>query len=485
MFEEEFYPTPESIIEKMIEPYLARTIVFPKKSILEPSAGKGDIVDYISKRCNANQSKMYCIEQNGELQYILQSKNYKVIHNDFLTYSGNYYFDLIAMNPPFSNGDEHLLKAWDILKSGDIVCLLNAETIKNPFTKKRALLKSIIEKNGSVEYLGNCFSDAERKTDVEVALVRLKKESSESDSMFSGFGSNNKDKTDFNETTLENQVARQDVIENTVICYQNVLEAMKDAIKAVSKLKFYLDPFVQYDWLQDSVIKILTDSRKDKQILFNDAIDEIKGLAWNHVFLKTKFQQFMTSRIKDDFHKFASTQGAMEFNAENIESMFDMLFMNRGKILEDCVTDVFDYMTKYDKKNKIHWEGWKTNDAYKVNRKVIFPYAISFDDRFGGYSHFSLSYRSSSFSLHDIDKVMCFISGKKIDNIQTIQDSLSDSFKRARNVYKNSAFDNTAESTFFKMRYFKKGTLHLEFKDADLWERFNITAAKGKNWLPE
>jgi hypothetical protein len=52
-------------------------------------------------------------------------------------------------------------------------------------------------------------------------------------------------------------------------------------------------------------------------------------------------------------------------------------------------------------------------------------------------------------------------------------------------VYKNSAFDNTAESTFFKMRYFKKGTLHLEFKDADLWERFNITAAKGKNWLPE
>ena len=35
------------------------------------------------------------------------------------------------------------------------------------------------------------------------------------------------------------------------------------------------------------------------------------------------------------------------------------------------------------------------------------------------------------------------------------------------------------------MRSFKKGTLHMYFTDKGLWERFNLTAARGKNWLPD
>lgn len=35
------------------------------------------------------------------------------------------------------------------------------------------------------------------------------------------------------------------------------------------------------------------------------------------------------------------------------------------------------------------------------------------------------------------------------------------------------------------MRCYKKGTLHMHFKDKELWERFNLTAARGKNWLPD
>ncbi|MFH1320601.1 MAG: hypothetical protein ABII90_08110, partial [Bacteroidota bacterium] len=35
------------------------------------------------------------------------------------------------------------------------------------------------------------------------------------------------------------------------------------------------------------------------------------------------------------------------------------------------------------------------------------------------------------------------------------------------------------------MKFWKKGTLHMTFKDEKVWEQFNIMAAKGKNWLPE
>ena len=37
------------------------------------------------------------------------------------------------------------------------------------------------------------------------------------------------------------------------------------------------------------------------------------------------------------------------------------------------------------------------------------------------------------------------------------------------------------ESAFFRVKAFKKGTIHLEFKDEALWAKFNLTVNKGKN----
>ena len=44
MFNSEFYPTPAEVIEIMLQ---GETI--ENKTILEPSAGKGDIVDYLNE----------------------------------------------------------------------------------------------------------------------------------------------------------------------------------------------------------------------------------------------------------------------------------------------------------------------------------------------------------------------------------------------------------------------------------------------------
>lgn len=87
------------------------------------------------------------------------------------------FWDLIIMNPPFDKGAEHLLHAIELARNTNIVCLLNAETIENPCTKNRLLLKTYIEEqNGSIEFLEQEFSSAERKTNVRTALVRLRME---------------------------------------------------------------------------------------------------------------------------------------------------------------------------------------------------------------------------------------------------------------------------------------------------------------------
>ena len=114
---EEFYPTPKSLLEK-----ITVGVDWGKvNSVLEPSAGKGDIADYIMEKRQSrfyNETDIDCVEIDPDLQCVLKGKKYRVVHDDFLTFNTYKKYDLIFMNPPFSNGATHLLKALDMQKSG-------------------------------------------------------------------------------------------------------------------------------------------------------------------------------------------------------------------------------------------------------------------------------------------------------------------------------------------------------------------------------
>ena len=213
---DEFYPTPPELAAKMIN---HEFIKGKFETILEPSAGKGDLIDFFllakdylneggycraiydkdfsmpyetvidgvinrfvlpdfkkGKRSEKYNEKVDCIEADSNLCAVLRSKEYRVYNDDFLVWDDDKHYDLIIMNPPFSNGDEHLLKAISIAeKTGSkIICLLNAETIKNPYSNKRKLLVNTLEKyNAEIKYVQDAFKNAERKTGVEVAIVRV------------------------------------------------------------------------------------------------------------------------------------------------------------------------------------------------------------------------------------------------------------------------------------------------------------------------
>jgi hypothetical protein len=182
-FDPEFFPTPENIGRKLLAKISGDAVNF-----LEPHAGWGDLARLIKDpQAEKNTSwwdptakrKLDVIESNPDLLAILYDKGYNVVGFDWLEYSGVCFYDAIVMNPPFSNGATHLLKAWDYLYHGEISCLLNAETIRNPYTEERKRLLSIIEQHGNVEDLGACFANARRKTDADCVLVYLKKEAKE------------------------------------------------------------------------------------------------------------------------------------------------------------------------------------------------------------------------------------------------------------------------------------------------------------------
>lgn len=113
-----YFPTPKTIVQQMID--LAD--IQDGESILEPSAGNGNILDGI-KQYSQDYSLnviLEAIEYNYTLSEILEMKQYKVVSNDFTEFRPFNKYDKIIMNPPFEKNQDvdHVLKAYECLKDG-------------------------------------------------------------------------------------------------------------------------------------------------------------------------------------------------------------------------------------------------------------------------------------------------------------------------------------------------------------------------------
>ncbi len=473
MFDKDFYPTPNEVIKKMLEPYMTDSWEYVNEkynNILEPSAWKWNIVDYLKEKAwHYSKNNVYVLENNFELKEILKTKNVRFLGNDFLKYNDDINFDLIIMNPPFSNWVDHLLKAWDIIQNWEIVCLLNSETYNNANTKKRALLKSIVDENWTTEELWDCFSSAERKTNVNVIMVRLSKETkSKFDFDYDKFSKERK--IDLDEEYIEKWIENKDVLKNITRQYKETKELFIETLNHINKLALYTKTLTwnEYFKIEDYLLGYWWPNER-----YNNYMWELKLQTWNRLIDKIWIRKHMTNDLSSNFNKFIQEQWDVELNEENIKELLWMLLLNKWNILENTIPEVFDLFTKYYKENRSYVEGWKTNDRFKVNKKIILPNYVDYKDRYSSNNGFSLSYNRR---YQDIDKVMCYITWKDMKDIITVEDALKADFAVWRKL---------TESTFFNLRYYKKWTLHMQFKDDFLWQEFNMRSCAGKNWLPE
>ncbi len=455
MFDKTFYPTPDRVIWKMLE-----GLDLTGKKVLDPSAGLGHILDKVKSINSYSYSRSattYAIEINPERRAVLIEKGHKVIDTDFLTYSGEQYFHYILANPPFDDGASHLLKMWEISKGALIRCLLNAETVENAFSQERKELKSIIERFGKVDDLGQAFKTAERPTNVHVILVTLqdtrKKEYFRLNFDPATIGGDRFEVEDLTPSEL----APAYIFDNYEARHKAALEAFKELLLARQKVEYYLNPLLSDGFKSsDEVIEEAIKKHSPDQS-YDEFLQLSTKLSWDTIFRKTKLADLTTQKTREKIEKVQATQGNMSFTAKNMEELFTILAGNKEHIIIECVLEVFDLLTKYHHENREHVEGWKTNSSYGVGKRFILPYIGSTE-----WGSRPIDYRHSQ-TLDDIEKALCFLSGKKIETILQIRD-----------VYEEKAnYGERMESEFFYTRLYKKGTMHFEWKDEALRQDFN------------
>jgi 16S rRNA A1518/A1519 N6-dimethyltransferase RsmA/KsgA/DIM1 with predicted DNA glycosylase/AP lyase activity len=537
----EFYPTPEKLVQKM----LGKVKWEPVQTILEPSAGKGDIVrgiamtpmrDYQQDRLDVD-----CIEIDQNLRAILKysfseeakreilgkkaaliktrasyekkqwdtgrytyydeatrtdkpfpdreqfqleqydrqlngfiKKGIHVVHDDFLTYTPYKHYDLIVMNPPFSCGARHLLKAIEMQQSGgQIVCLLNAETLRNPYTAERKRLAALLEQYGAeIEYIEDAFTDAERRAVVDTALISIQIPFSadEGRSLFDQIARAKQYSDPDPEEHMEIEVT--DMIQMIVNRYRTEIEAGLELLRIYRRML----PHLNRDLNEKGYPIIYLTNSDHREITVNEYVKSVRLKYWEALLKNEKFVGKLTSKLQTKYRERVRSYSDYDFSEFNIYALLAEMNAEIKTGIEDEIGSMYDRLTEEHSfypecsKNKHLYDGWKTNKAWKIDKKCILPCYGVYDQ----WDYKPRKYEAYNV-LSDIERILNFFDGNMtadVDLSSTIEQSFS------LGITKN------VKCKFFDATFYKKGTVHIVFTCPELIDRFNIYAAQQRGWLP-
>ena len=492
----QFYPTPSDVAGKLLSAVDWHFV----STVLEPSAGRGDLIDYAFKR-NRKRYRGYhydhdledvdCIEIDPNLRATLTGKGFRVVHDDFLTFTTRKRYDLILMNPPFSEGDQHLLKAIELCENGgQVACILNAETIRNPYTNSRKVLAKQLRRYGaSIRFVKNGFSNAARRTDVEIALVNVNIPYRFNDSnIYDQLEKAHHQQLDMSES---NELAPANDIERLIREYDLLCQAGISLMEKYNSIAPYIQNASPKEKYSSPIItlSVAGDSCKDRCSPhdLNNFLRTARARYWRQLFDLPQLRDRMTSTMRDEFSSTIEDMKDYEFSFFNIQQVVDRI---KGQIVvgvEEAIVKCFDklsaehaYHKDIQNDNVHYYNGWKTNKAHCVNIKCIIPTYGCFvrgykwkgnqcKDTLEG-----LNVRGCFQTLDDLEKALDYL-----DKGETPATSLERMLQLAAEAGKTKV-----ECKYFTVVFYKKGTCHITFRDQKIVDRLNIAVGRQRAWLP-
>lgn len=486
-----FYPTPAELAQSI----LRKAKIEGVKTILEPSAGQGDFVDVLKKPSEISYTlygasfDIDCIEIDARLQAVLKQKGYRVIYNDFLSFHTFKKYDLVLLNPPFDKGAEHLLKAIEIqAEGGKVVCILNAETLKNPFSNIRKLLKRKLDKlNATIEYQTEAFdgAGAERPTAVEIAVVYIDvpKTAQKSTIYDTLKATPERPATNFENEVYANLPETSDFVNSIIRQFERESACGLNIIKEVwafhnirltefettdTKDSYYYRPALKIELSGDTYFEQA-----------NNFLKAVRSKYWHCLFNNPAFIGNLTSDLQSKWHSEVGELSNYDFSLYNIIQIKNEIMATMVEGVEQTIEGLFDTFSHryswYDKNSQnIHYyNGWKANSAYKVNQKVIIPlngfycnYLKQFELEFG------YAFRQR---LQDVVKVFAFLDNNKVCDFDV---------EFALQSAKAHCQTKNIDLKYFTIDVFKKGSVHIKFTDLEMLNKFNLFCGKRKGWLP-
>ena len=475
----EFYPTPEDISEEMFSLVNWNGVT----RVLEPSAGNGTLIEFLERKLKyySDPPSIFAIEINPALRAELKEKEISLCGEDFLQFKSFASFDVIFSNPPFSLGESHLRHAISLVENwgngGQIVFLLNSETIDNPFSVgRKALIQKLNQYNAKVISLGAAFQNAERPTNVNVSMIYLRIPPKERKSFI--FENYQEEKMIEESTFTPEELIQQNGLETVCKLFEREVEIGLRFLDECNSLIPYLTNEDRKPYFS-----VVFNEYGNNKCTKQSFVEKVRIKYWNRFLDNDEFARRLTGNMYHQYKERIYTEFKnYDFNMVNVATA--KLEMSKNIIfgIKETILSLFEKCTHTHAwysgcKNNIHYfDGWKTNNCYKVNKKIILPIsAYPYNDS----SWFRPSHYDVVRSIADIEKGLAFFDNDLPNNYDPVS-VIDKAFLHAENIKQ----ERNIQLRYFYVTFCKKGTCHIKFHNEEVLKRFNLFAAQSKNWLP-
>ena len=354
---------------------------------------------------------------------------------------------------------------------GKIACILNAETIRNPYTNERkALVQKLDALGAKITYKQNAFKQAARRADVEIALIFVNIPQREPVSKI--------------RLELQSETAQRLAEDKELAALVSsdpitaAIERYNAAAEGIRRI------YEEYNGIK-SLFSSATEGDEENAVLnfdrsYNAAIHDLRLMYWKKLFDMPQIRDNLTYEMLREYQSRINDLANYDFSAYNIWTVREEITRNLVAGIEHEIISLFDDWTSLhyhpEYSNNIHYyNGWCTNEAYKVGRKVIF--------NCNGYEYWSFN-RSYDFYPHKVyDKIRSIelvlhyldTSGKPYDG---------EELRKKLDECLHASSVQSIQFRYFKATFYKKGTCHIEFTNEDVLKSFNLFASQKKGWLP-
>ena len=186
----------------------------------------------------------------------------------------------------------------------------------------------------------------------------------------------------------------------------------------------------------------------------------------------------MTSNLLSEYRTQINKLADYDFSCFNIKTIQADIAKKLVKGVEECIVKLFDELSfQYSYSDELgrnihYYNGWKTNKAWIINKKVILPWMNAWGRYNGSYDPASYEIIEK---LADIEKALDYLSGSS-GNERSIHETLHEAKKIGQT--------KKIPLKYFTVTFYKKGTCHIEFTNLELLKKLNIFGSQQKGWLP-
>lgn len=248
------------------------------------------------------------------------------------------------------------------------------------------------------------------------------------------------------------------------VSIEKIISCRQHALKRVSEALALLEEADSYSQAAGGAAIFSLDKYRNGDLFSGSRDDVLKRIAhrndrhiWLDLMNKSGMLTLMDEKASSDWYHGLEEGKYPEVTHDNIVASFEQLNREKVSVFERGVINIF---------RALSWN-YKTNLPHMFGRKVILSNVVEYH-QWG----FSTGFNNRA-RLDDLERILTLLDGKTVPDHRT-----GVSMQFADHVSKWHKESADFESSYFTLRYFKKGSGHLTLKRPDLTDKLNAILAR-------